>query len=1005
MKEWDSVELSNDYIAVTLLPEIGGKIHGAVDKHNGYEFIYQNTVIKPALVGIAGPWVSGGVEFNWPQHHRPTTFMPAEATIQENPDGSKTCWMGESEPLHRMRGMVGVTVYPDSSLVEAKAVVYNRTAASLPFMWWNNLAVRVHEKYKAMFPPDVEYGADHDRRAVVPFPEMKGIYHTARPYDYGEGTDASWFSNVIMPTSVMVLRGQCDRDYLGGYDFAADAGTITVADHYVSIGKKMWTWGDSAFGHAWSDNLTDNGDRYIELMTGVYTDNQPDFTMIEAGETKEFTQVWYPIHGIGEVSNATRDAALSVGLEDEKLQIGIVTTKVQTAVQVVVRSNGELLHTMKADIAPNQCFVQKIELKNAVADSLTVDVYDQDGKELVNYKPYQKGSKQKPEVRKPAPFPHEIDSIELLYLHGSHLEQYKHFTHNPADYYGEALRRDPDDYRCNLAMGRLLLERADFENARVHFERAIKRITLRHENTADTEAKYQLARLELLCGNAEKAYELFRAAAWQYSWRSASYFECGCIDSAKGDSEKAVDMLTLCLETNTKHFAARVLRGYLTKDTDAIKQVLQETPQDTFARFALFLLADRPVEDFVLNRAEDVLDAALDFKKAGLNQEAARVLRACKKPTQLTYYHLAALEGTPPEHTGLHLCFPNRLEDIEVLSVNEWQAQYLLGCLYYDRDNYHQAMQCWLRSKELHAENAFTHRNIALGLFDHFDKKEEALLHMQKALALAPENARILYELLQMMKSMGFSVKERLALLEKHPEQAKARDDCYLDWIVLYTQDNQLEKAAEMILQKRFHIYEGGEGNLTKHHAWLHLLRALAAEKEGDTQKALALLEQALVFPDNYGEGRHYSAQEGNVDYFAGRLYQKLGNEQKAKEAFEKAIAQPDHITEISVFTALALKALGRDTEAQEYLQRMCEAADEMIENENRLPYYGVGTPAPLPFELDLPHNTHKNALLIRAVAEKALGHEAAAQQAAAELENIDPYNAKMCFMKMVGVV
>ena len=142
MKDYDMVTLSNEYIQVELLPELGGKIHGAVQKSNGYEFIYKNTCIKPAMVGLAGPWVSGGVEFNWPQHHRPTTFMPTEATLQENPDGSKTCWMGEAEPFHRMRGMVGITVFPNSSLVEAKAVVYNRTDSPLPFMWWNNLAVR-----------------------------------------------------------------------------------------------------------------------------------------------------------------------------------------------------------------------------------------------------------------------------------------------------------------------------------------------------------------------------------------------------------------------------------------------------------------------------------------------------------------------------------------------------------------------------------------------------------------------------------------------------------------------------------------------------------------------------------------------------------------------------------------------------------------------------------------------------------------------------------------------
>ena len=302
-KTYDLIKLENDYIEVELLPELGGKIHGATQKSNNYEFIYKNIVIKPAMIGIAGPWVSGGVEFNWPQHHRPTTFMPLEATVKEQKDGSVTVWMGEAEPFNRMRGSVGITVYPDRSVVEAKVIMYNRSDRPLPFMWWNNLSVRVHPQYKAGFPPDVEWGNDHDRRAVISFPVMKGIYHSARPFNYGDGIDATWYSNIKLPTSVMIMRGQSSMDFLSGYDHKADAGTVAFADHHISTGKKMWTWGDGPFGHAWCANLTDNDDRYIELMTGVYTDNQPDFTYIMPGETKEFSQLWYPVKGIGDVSN------------------------------------------------------------------------------------------------------------------------------------------------------------------------------------------------------------------------------------------------------------------------------------------------------------------------------------------------------------------------------------------------------------------------------------------------------------------------------------------------------------------------------------------------------------------------------------------------------------------------------------------------------------------------------------------------------------------------------
>ena len=73
---YKAVWLENEYLKVMVLPELGGRIHRAIDKTNNYDFVYYNQVVKPALVGLTGPWISGGIEFNWPQHHRPSTSAP-----------------------------------------------------------------------------------------------------------------------------------------------------------------------------------------------------------------------------------------------------------------------------------------------------------------------------------------------------------------------------------------------------------------------------------------------------------------------------------------------------------------------------------------------------------------------------------------------------------------------------------------------------------------------------------------------------------------------------------------------------------------------------------------------------------------------------------------------------------------------------------------------------------------------------------------------------------------
>ena len=115
-----AVILENDYLYVMILPELGGRIQRALDKTNGYDFVYYNRVIKPALVGLAGPWISGGIEFNWPQHHRPSTFMPVDYTFRENPDGSATVTIGETDRINGTKGNASMTLYPDKAYIEIR---------------------------------------------------------------------------------------------------------------------------------------------------------------------------------------------------------------------------------------------------------------------------------------------------------------------------------------------------------------------------------------------------------------------------------------------------------------------------------------------------------------------------------------------------------------------------------------------------------------------------------------------------------------------------------------------------------------------------------------------------------------------------------------------------------------------------------------------------------------------------------------------------------------------
>ena len=242
-REWKGIWIENEFIEVLILPEIGGRIHAGRDKTNGYDFFYRQNVIKPALVGLAGPWASGGVEFNWPQHHRPATYMPVETEIEEHDDGSKTVWMSDHDPMFRLKGMHGVCLHPDKALIELKVRAYNRTSLVQTFLWWANVGIRVHEGYQSFFPPDVTHVADHAKRAISTYPLCDGSYygvdyasrakhglrgeeipaHFLPPHCTKSSTgtipayppnDLSWYSNIPVPTSYMCLGSQ--QDFLWG---------------------------------------------------------------------------------------------------------------------------------------------------------------------------------------------------------------------------------------------------------------------------------------------------------------------------------------------------------------------------------------------------------------------------------------------------------------------------------------------------------------------------------------------------------------------------------------------------------------------------------------------------------------------------------------------------------------------------------------------------------------------------------------------------------------------
>lgn len=1015
--EYDIVTLENEYICTQIAPELGGKILRGFDKVGGYDFIYYNEVVKPALVGLAGPWISGGIEFNWPQHHRPTTFMPLEAIVEENADGSKTAWTGEVDPFYRMKGMAGITIDEGRSYIKAKIKVYNRTEQKQIFMWWANLAVPVNETYRTIFPPDVEWVNDHDRRAVLEWPVAKGIYKTARPYDFGEGTDISKYDAVKVPSSYLVSQGQSDMDFVAGYDGGKNMGIATVANHHISPGKKMWHWGVGDFGDMWCSNLTDENGPYIELMTGVFTDNQPDFTWIAPYETKEFEQYWYPIRDIGDVKNASIDAAINVEVRGENLFFGFNVTGTFNNATVVVKNKGNVVFEEKGDFTPDKSYLKEIPMRGMSIDDITVALIDENNKVLISYKTYIRGQKQPIEPRMPVFRPCEIETVEELYINGLHLEQYKQHNYNSCDYFMEGLKRDSGDIRCNTAMARYSFKNGQFDKAISYADVAIKRLTSRNQHPADVEAFYLKGLALKYLGKLDDAYDTLYRAAWDYSYRSAAFFALAQIDCQKGRFADALRNLDESISLNNGHTRAMNLKSAIyralgdnEKSLGIANQVIELDKLNMLGRVELSNHIDNKAQicDMFDSKPENFIDVAVAYINAGFYKDAIRAIELSKNKYPLYYYYIAycyamlndndsAIKAIKSvEAMDEEYCFPSRIDDIAVLGnaiklyKDTAKANYYLGCLYYDRFGYDKAIELWENAISINPEYAKAYRNLALA---YFDKKQDFLgakICMEKALKYLPTEPRLIMEYQQLLKNMDYSPQKRLEVYEKYNDLMMKRDDCYLDKITLKCLLGQYADAIEMAKNRRFHIYEGGEGKLTKQHAWMHVLYANELADDGDYEKAEEIYKNGINMPKSYGEAKTFFNQEAHIFYYLGQLLEM--QDKDANECYEKASEYKATVSELSLFRALALRKLNKFTEARAVLEEMLATAEEFIKNCDRRTYYGVGSPSPLPFEDDIVKNNRLNGYTLKAYALLGLGRFNEAEQFIDVAKSIQKY-------------
>ncbi|HTL66690.1 MAG TPA: DUF5107 domain-containing protein [Lacunisphaera sp.] len=1051
---WDAVTIENGLVRVTVLPELGGRIHIGEDLTNGYHFFYRQSAIKPALVGLAGPWISGGVEFNWPQHHRPATFMPVDVVLEDHADGSKTIWLGDHDPLERMKGMHGLCLHPGRSVIELKMRAYNRTPFVQTFLWWANVAVRVHEGYQSFFPPDVQWVADHARRAVSQFPRCTGRYygvdyaargrtgvpaaevprrfvppHCRRgrlPDDLPRYSpdDLSWYANIPVPTSYMCLGSQ--EDFSGGYDHFRRAGLVQVADHHIAPGKKQWTWGNHEFGYAWDRNLTDGDGPYVELMLGVYTDNQPDFSFLQPGETKSWSVYWYPIRAIGAAQAANVEGAASLRLEGRSLRLGVAVTRRRRLRISLFRRSRRPWRTWRGEAAPDRPFVVSVapppratppDFRLSVADATS-------GEEILTLAPRPASDTPAPPPATEPPLPAEVKTSDELYLTGLHLAQYRHATREPADYWREGIRRDAGDARCNQALGIWHLRRGEFAAAEAHLRRSIARLTARNANPYDGESHYQLGLALRFQGRDDDAYSAFAKAAWNQAWRAASRHALAEIAASRCNWRQALGHLDESLGLDVANLRARNLRVLVlrrlgrTAEADTfLAETLRLDPLDWWARH----LRGDPLACNTQTR----LDLALDHARAGFLPEAIELLRRSRPEPfsgtgPLVQYYLAhfheqlgqtahALAATRrAARANPDYCFPARLEEQVILEralvrqPRDARAAYYLGNLLFDRRRHREAIACWQRSVKLEPANAVAWRNLGIARFNVERDPAAARLAYERAFRANPADARLLYERDQLWKRTGVLPGRRLRELKRHRDLVAQRDDATLELCALFSGVGRPAEALALLLSRRFQPWEGGEGQALGQFVRARLLLGQAALRAGKPNRAIEHFEAALNPPDNLGEARHLLASTGDIHYWLGEAHAAAGQRPQAVRSWQAAARGRGDFQEMSVrtyseqtcFGAMALARLGRHEAATRLLRALASDARKLEHAPARIDFFATSLPTMLLFADDLERRQKTTALFLQAQAAFGLGRRHQARSLLSRVLRRDPGHA-----------
>ena len=919
-KEWKVVELENDYISLIILPEIGGKIWAAFEKSTGKSFLYNNQVVKFRDVAMRGPWTSGGIEANYGiVGHTPNCATPVDYVTMTKKDGSVSCVIGVLDLLTRTTWRIDINLEKDKAYFTTSSSWFNSSPFEQPYYTWMNTGIKAKGNLEFIYP-GTKYIGHAGEYAEWPVDKQGRNISFYEKNDFGEYKSYHVFGKYT--------------DFFGGYYHDEDFGMARYSTHDAKAGKKIWIWGLSDQGMIWEKLLTDTDGQYVEVQSGRLF-NQPasesSFTPFKNRSftphaTDNWTEYWFPVMKTKGFVTANSYGALNVKNENGTMKLYFMPLR-PVSDEIRIMDGEKVVYSKKIDLKTMQVFSDEVkaDVKNYVV-------------KIGNDKLIYNAAPDAGNISRPVDIPKGFDfnSLQGLHLQGKELIRQRMY---PAaeEKLRAALKADANYLPALTDLAMVLYRGMKYEEALTNAKRALA------VDTYDPAANYYYALINLKLGNITDAKDGLDIASQAVEYRSASYTKLAQIylsennhDRAEYYAKQAIDFNRFAIDAY--ELLAVIYRAQKKKE-DAQKMIDtigKIDPLNHFARFEKYLWeasADNK-NAFTSNIRNEMpgqtyLELASWYYNAAQNADALKVLELADPDAEILYWK-AVLGGKDVNIQELKpgLVFPFRPESAEILQkivakTDNWLPKYHLALIQWSSNNISEAKRLFDESGNTPAYAPFYAARAKL-----FGEGNRVLTDLQKARELDKKEWRHGRALI----NHYIQQKQYDKALATADLEYKTFPENYMLGM-LYARTLILNKKyadADKLLSRIEVLPNEGATIGRQLYREAKLMMAVENMKSGNCKKAQQYIADSKVWPERLGVGKPYDEDIDMriEDWMSYECFVKTKNEKAARQMLDKIVkykpagGEP-RPTFNNLITAWALKKLGKESEAVQYLSEI----------------------------------------------------------------------------------